>query len=152
MRRVRRRVLDGPRSEANFVVYVFPTEESYWRAVCGALLPIYSAQPRRAEADPALTNWAREGAKAGGQHLTGEDGGGAAAAAGWLVAAAVTAVSADGWMSSHADFVESCRLLAVPRGRPRTLLTVQQYSHRISTHYGSVGNPDPYDCTAVREI
>ena len=116
------------------------------------MLPICSAQPWRAEVDPALTNWAREGAKAGGQHLTGEDGGGAAAAAGWLVAAAVTAVSADGWVSSHADFIESCRLLAVPRGRPRTLLTVQQYSHRISTYYGSVGNPDPYDCTAVREI
>ena len=71
---------------------------------------------RRAEADPALTNWAREGAKVGGQHLTGEDGGGAAAAADWMAAAAVTADSTDGWVSSQADFIVSRRLLAVTVG------------------------------------
>ena len=55
--------------------------------------------------EPALTNWAREGAKVGGQHLTGDDGDGAAASAGWLAAAARSAGSAAGWVGSQADSI-----------------------------------------------
>ena len=79
--------------------------------------------------------------------MTGEDGDGAAAAAGWLAAAARSAGSAAGWVSSHADFLVGHRLLAaawvssqvdfmeillaVPYGRPRILVPVRQNSYRI---------------------
>ena len=63
--------------------------------------------------------------------MTGEDGDGAAAAAGWLAAAARSAGSAAGWVSSQADFIVGRRLLAVPFGRPRTLVPVRQNSYRI---------------------
>ena len=63
--------------------------------------------------------------------MTGEDGDGAAAAAGWLAAAARSAGSAAGWVSSQADFLVGCRLLAVPYGRPRILVPVRQNSYRI---------------------
>ena len=61
--------------------------------------------------------------------MTGEDGDGAAAAAGWLAAAARSAGSAAGWVSSQVDFMEI--LLAVPYGRPRILVPVRQNSYRI---------------------
>eukprot|EP01047_Picozoa_sp_COSAG01_P098488 COSAG01_NODE_28670_length_655_cov_38.739209_1_plen_77_part_01 len=77
--------------------------------------------------------------------MTGEDGDGAAAAAGWLAAAARSAGSAAGWVSSQVDFMEI--LLAVLHGRPRILVPVRQYSYRIRTYYGSVGSPDRYSCT-----
>ena len=63
--------------------------------------------------------------------MTGEDGDGAAAAAGWLAAAARSAGSAAGWVSSQADFIVGRRLLAVPYGRPRILVLVWQNSYRI---------------------
>ena len=63
--------------------------------------------------------------------MTGEDGDGAAAAAGWLAAAARSADSAAGWVSSQADFLVGRRLLAVPYGRPRILVPVRQNSYRI---------------------
>ena len=63
--------------------------------------------------------------------MTGEDGDGAAAAAGWLAAAARSAGSAAGWVSSQADFLVGRRLLAVPYGRPRILVPVRQNSYRI---------------------
>ena len=82
--------------------------------------------------------------------MAGEDGGGAAAAAGWLAAAARTAGSANGWVSSQADFIVSRRLQAVLHGRLRTLVPVRQY--KISTYHGKVGNLDRYSCTNVQEI
>ncbi len=45
--------------------------------------------------------------------MTGDEGDGAAASAGWLAAAARSAGSAAGWVSSQADFLVSRRLLAV---------------------------------------
>ena len=63
--------------------------------------------------------------------MTGDEGDGAAASAGWLAAAARSAGSAAGWVSSQADFLVGRRLPAVPYGRPRILVPVRQNSYRI---------------------
>ena len=84
LRWMRRRVLDGSRPE----VKLCGSSLAKRGELLASCLRRFAADMRRialaSGGEPALTSWAREGAKVGGQHLTGDDGDGAASCLRWL--------------------------------------------------------------------
>ena len=133
-RRVRRRVADGPRPETNFAVRSLIHRRELLASCLRRLAADMSRIAQTSGGGPSFNKLGSRRLQSRGPTFD-QWWRRRRRRRRWLAGCCRSGCSQhNGWVSSQADFIVSRRLLAVLRGRPRTLVPVRQYLHRITTY------------------